>query len=275
MGQRTGPTCTWGRRPSGYRGFDGYPGRRRIIFFGNGRSHELRVYWAPNEPGAIAKAVRQATQDRCDMQHFLGSGRRHWKSWTTSDVDYVDDMEDAASEAVKAGMTVFAASGDNDSSDGGSNPANVDVPSSCPSVVGSGETTKTRTSRRSDDDPGQWNGEEQGAIFGLFPPPMWQSRAPQIGQVPARRMVPAWPPNARTHPGYNIFVHARTAITVEPVCRATLCGPFCCSRAKACAACCTNRWAHSVFSPTSRPAETASIKRDRPDPCTALECRLH
>ena len=47
--------------------------------------------------------------------------------------------------ATAKGMIVFAASGDNDSSDGGSSPANVDVPSSCPHVIGCGGTTKTRT----------------------------------------------------------------------------------------------------------------------------------
>ena len=49
-------------------------------------------------------------------------------------------MEVAATAATTAGMIVFAASGDNDSSDGGPTPANVDVPSSCPHVIGCGGT---------------------------------------------------------------------------------------------------------------------------------------
>ena len=47
-------------------------------------------------------------------------------------------MESAALAATQAGMVVFAASGDNDSSDGGQTPANVDVPSACPHVIGCG-----------------------------------------------------------------------------------------------------------------------------------------
>ena len=52
-------------------------------------------------------------------------------------------METAATAATSAGMIVFAASGDNDSSDGGPTPANVDAPASCPHVIGCGGTTKT------------------------------------------------------------------------------------------------------------------------------------
>ena len=209
-----------------------------------GKAANIRVYWAPNEPGAIAKAVRQATQDGCDTCSISwGADEGIWKSWTTSDVDYVDDMEDAASEAVKAGMTVFAASGDNDFSDGGSNPANVDVPSSCPSVVGCGGTTKTRSSETVwNDDPGQSNGEGTGGGYSdYFPPPMWQSRAPQIGQVPARRMVPDVAANARSqHRLQHLCPRRVQQLRWNQCCRTTLCGPFCCSRAKACAACCTN-----------------------------------
>ena len=39
-------------------------------------------------------------------------------------------------------MTIFAAVGDNDSSDGGPDPANVDLPSSSPFVIGCGGTLK-------------------------------------------------------------------------------------------------------------------------------------
>jgi subtilase family serine protease len=66
-----------------------------------------------------------------------------------------DQMESAAQAATESGMVVFAASGDNDSSDGGQTPANVDIPSSCPHVIGCGGTTKTLTSES------VWNWDEK------------------------------------------------------------------------------------------------------------------
>jgi predicted chitinase/pimeloyl-ACP methyl ester carboxylesterase len=175
-----------------------------------GNAANIRVYWAPNRPGGMAKAVRQATKDGCDVCSISwGADEGIWKTWTTSDIDYVEDMEDAASEAVKAGMIVFGASGDNDSSDGGSSPANVDVPSSCPSVVGCGGTTKTRSTETVwNNDPNNATGEGTGGGYSdYFPPPAWQAGAPQIGQNPPRRMVPDVSANADPNTGYNLFVH--------------------------------------------------------------------
>jgi predicted chitinase len=175
-----------------------------------GKAANIRMYWAPNQPGGIAKAVRQAARDGCDVCSISwGADEGIWKRWTTSDIDYVEDMEDAASEAVKAGMIVFAASGDNDSSDGGGSPANVDIPSSCPSVVGCGGTTKTRSTETVwNNDPGKPSGEGTGGGYSdYFAPPAWQAGAPQIGQNPPRRMVPDVSANADPNTGYNLFIH--------------------------------------------------------------------
>ena len=55
----------------------------------------------------------------------------------------------------KAGMIVFAASGDNDSADGGADATNVDLPSACPHIIGCGGTRKTRDAEVVwNDDPG-------------------------------------------------------------------------------------------------------------------------
>jgi hypothetical protein len=143
------------------------------------------------------------------LRHLQYLDEGIWKTWATSDIDYIEDMEDAASEAVKAGMIVFAASGDNDASDGGSDPANVDVPSSCPSVIGCGGTTKTRSSEIVwNNSPGQSNGEGTGGGYSdYFAPPAWQAKAPQIRQDPPRRMVPDVAANADPNTGYNLVVH--------------------------------------------------------------------
>ena len=91
-------------------------------------------------------------------------------------------MESTAESATAGGMIVFAASGDNDSSDGGSTPANVDCPASCPHVVGCGGTNKTKTSETVwNDNPSETNGEGTGGGYStIFPVQSFQ-----IGVAPA------------------------------------------------------------------------------------------
>jgi hypothetical protein len=102
-----------------------------------GKPAIIRVYWA----GDIASAVRAAIHDGCDVCSISwGSDEAQWGK------EAADYMEQTAAAAVAAGVVVFAASGDNDSSDGGSNPANVDTPASCPHVIACGGTRKTATS---------------------------------------------------------------------------------------------------------------------------------
>jgi kumamolisin len=170
----------------------------------------VRVYWADNQAGAIARAVRRATADGCDVCSISwGSDEACWKDLGDGTTKYIDDMEEAAKEAAAKGLIVFAASGDNDSSDGGPNPANVDVPSSCPSVVGCGGTTKTANSEIVwNDKPHQTTGDGTGGGYSsVFLPPPWQVSAPQLGDHPPQRMVPDVAANANPNTGYNICVH--------------------------------------------------------------------
>ena len=123
----------------------------------------------------------------------------------------------AAATATALGMVVFAASGDNDSSDGGSTPANVDAPSSCPHVVGCGGTYKTSTVETVwNDSPGQTNGEGTGGGYStIFPVQSWQIGAPP---PPANshygkgRMVPDVSADADPNTGYNVVVHGSTTV---------------------------------------------------------------
>jgi kumamolisin len=162
-----------------------------------GKPAEIRVYWARD----IANAVRAATAERCDVCSI---------SWGADEAKWgrraADDMEQAAAEAVAAGMVVFAASGDNDSSDGGPNPANVDLPASAPHVIGCGGTTKTRTSETVwNNDPGNPSGEGTGGGYStLFKPmPEWQAGAPHG----PGRMIPDVAANADPNTGYKIVLH--------------------------------------------------------------------
>jgi kumamolisin len=92
-------------------------------FTATGKPAEIRVYWAND----IAPAVRAAIKDGCDVCSISwGMDEAGWRAHAAH------DMEQAAIEAVNSGMIVFAAAGDNDSSDGGVSAANVDLPAGCP-----------------------------------------------------------------------------------------------------------------------------------------------
>ena len=164
-------------------------------------------------PGGIADAVRQATADGCDVCSISwGADEARWQLWSTVDHHYLLEMEAAAQDATTRGMIVFAASGDNDSSDGGDDPANVDAPSSCPSVVGCGGTTKTRSDEVVwNDSPGQSDGDGTGGGFSrYFNRPAWQAGAPadNDGET-TQRMIPDVAANADPNTGYNLVVHGQ------------------------------------------------------------------
>jgi len=169
-----------------------------------GKPATIRVYWA----GDIAPAVRAATSDGCDVCSISwGSDEAKWEKAAK------DEMEQAAYDAVQAGMIVFAASGDNDSSDGGPNPADVDLPSACTSVLGCGGTRKTANDETVwNNNPGQTNGEGTGGGYSTyFPRPDWQANAP----TPPRgrgRMVPDVAADADPETGYNIYLNGPTSV---------------------------------------------------------------
>jgi kumamolisin len=173
-----------------------------------GQPATIRVYWSQD----IASAVQKATSDGCDVCSI---------SWGADEANWgnagAEQMESAAQTATAGGMIVFGAAGDNDSSDGGQTPANVDVPSSCPHVVGCGGTYKTQTTETVwNDNPGQTNGEGTGGGYStIFP-----VQAFQIGAPPAPagttagtgRMVPDVSGDADPNTGYEVFVHGAQSV---------------------------------------------------------------
>jgi len=169
-------------------------------YVATGQPADIRMYWAQD----IATAVRAATTDGCDVCSISwGADEANWGAAAGNDI------EQAATAATAAGMVVFAASGDNDSSDGGPNAANVDLPASAPHVVGCGGTRKTAGDETVwNDNPGQATGEGSGGGFStLFTPmPGWQLGAPH-GQG---RMVPDVAANADPVTGYQVVVHGQT-----------------------------------------------------------------
>ena len=177
-------------------------------FAATGQPANIRVYWSQD----IASAVTMAANDGCDVCSISwGADEAVWG--TTA----AQQMEQAATTATAAGMVVFAAAGDNDSGDGGSTPANVDVPSSCPHIIGCGGTLKTATSETVwNDNPGQTNGEGTGGGYStIFPVQSFQIGAPPAPagtQFGTGRMVPDVTGNADPNSGYNVYVHGAATV---------------------------------------------------------------
>jgi len=161
-----------------------------------GQAATIRMYWTAD----IASGVKAAAADGCDVCSISwGADEANWGQAAA------DAMEQTAIAATAAGMIVFAAAGDNDSSDGGPNASNVDVPSSCPHVIGCGGTHKTPTSETVwNNDPGNSSGSGTGGGFSKFftPMPAWQSGAPH-GRG---RMVPDVAGNADPDTGYKVII---------------------------------------------------------------------
>lgn len=165
----------------------------------------LRIYWASD----IAPAVQAAAADGCDVCSISwGADEALWGRTAA------EQMEAAAKDATAKGMIVFAASGDNNSGDGGPTPANVDVPSSCPHVVGCGGTTKTRTTETVwNNDPGKTDGEGSGGGYStIFPVQSFQKDAPPPPETGLGRMVPDVAADADPNTGYSIVVHGEQSI---------------------------------------------------------------
>jgi kumamolisin len=173
-----------------------------------GHAATIRIYWAQD----IAPAIARAAEDGCDVCSICwGADEAMWGAQAAGDV------ESAAGAATTKGMAVFAACGDNDSSDGGSTPANVDVPSSCPHVVGCGGTYKTTSTETVwNDSPGQTSGEGTGGGYStIFPMETFQigiPKPPSGSTYGKGRMVPDVAADADPNTGYNITVHGSNTV---------------------------------------------------------------
>jgi kumamolisin len=176
-------------------------------FAATGKAANIRVYWSQS----IETAVQKAAEDGCAVCSISwGADEALWGP------DAVKRMESVAEAATNMGMVVVGATGDNDSSDGGPTPANVDAPASCPHVVACGGTSKTAATETVwNNNPGTTDGHGTGGGYStVFPVQAFQIGAPPAGsnsQPGSGRMVPDVCANADPSTGYTFFVHGATA----------------------------------------------------------------
>jgi len=168
-----------------------------VYFYCTGQVPGIKVFFAPNDDGSFSAVLKAAVDAGCDVLSI---------SWGKDEVAWdravADQVESDAQAAADSGCVVFAASGDNSSSDGAPG-ANVDMPSSCPHIIGCGGTTKTASSEV------VWghgtpNGRGTGGGYSvLFPPQDFQIGAPPSPGEPGR-MVPDVAADADPNTGYLI-----------------------------------------------------------------------
>jgi kumamolisin len=170
-----------------------------------GEAATIRMYWAQD----ITAAIEKASADGCDVCSISwGSDEANWGA------EAGEALEAAAAAATAAGMVIFAASGDNDSSDGGDTPANVDLPASAPHVIGCGGTSKSQGGPEVvwNNNPGNSDGEGTGGGFStMFPVETWMTGAPTPPHG-LGRMVPDVAACADPMTGYNIVLNGSTQV---------------------------------------------------------------
>jgi kumamolisin len=173
-----------------------------------GKAADITIIWASD----IAPGIRAATAAGMDV--FSDSWGDDEALWPLS---ALLDLEQACIEATNAGMVVLAASGDNDSSDGGPTRANVDAPASCPHAIGCGGTTRYRDTVVPpapreivwNDSPGNSFGDGTGGGYStVFPVQPWQAGAPNG----PGRMVPDVAGNADPATGWRIWLSGREEV---------------------------------------------------------------
>lgn len=162
------------------------------------RDAEIRVYFAPNSSQGFYNAILQADIDKCGIISISWGNRE--SLWTNSALSAFNNM------FADCNALIFAASGDNGSSDGGTG-QNVDFPSSSPHVFGCGGTELIANNDTIESEI-VWNNAPDsaagGGISAVFAIPNYQSENISYN-LGGFRGVPDASGNADPETGYKIY----------------------------------------------------------------------
>jgi kumamolisin len=177
-----------------------------VYFYCTGQVPAIKMFFSPNADSSFVAVFQSAVANGCDtLSISWGKDEVAW------DPNLAQQVEAAAQAATQSGCVLFAASGDNSSGDGAPG-ANVDMPSSCPHIIGCGGTMKTPFSEVVWGD-GTPNGNGTGGGYSvLFPPEPWQLNAPPSPGQPGR-LVPDVAADADPNTGYLVVINGQE----EPV----------------------------------------------------------
>ncbi|MBS0204405.1 MAG: S53 family peptidase [Planctomycetes bacterium] len=169
-------------------------------YHATGTMPTIKVFFAPNVFENFVPLIQAAVDNKCDVLSISwGADEDAWQTYAPGEAERV---EATARSATGQGLTIFAASGDGSSSDGETpSTPRVDLPASCPHVIGCGGTSKSPTMEVvwGDGQPG--DGGTGGGFSAIFAKQPFQLHAPK---APAGlgRMVPDLSANADPASGY-------------------------------------------------------------------------
>lgn len=155
-----------------------------------------RLYFGENSDAGALAIWDQMVQDA--GQGLLQVASTSWGGCEPDLGSSVAAESQAIENLVAAGVTVFAASGDDGANDCGDSRVTVDFPASDPLVVAVGGTTTSSSAPGSpyqqcawgpgacqfDLDPNELNGSSGGGVSGVFSKPSWQPGSASGRQVP-------------------------------------------------------------------------------------------
>jgi kumamolisin len=172
-----------------------------VYYYCTGQMPEIKMFFAGNADDSFAAVMKAAVEDGCDVLSISwGADEARWGE------SMADQTEAAAQEASEnGGCVIFAAAGDNSSSDGDPG-ANVDLPSGCPHVIGCGGTAKYQFKEVVWGDGTPDGSGTGGGYSTIFPPQSWQIGAPPSPGQPGR-MVPDVAADADPNTGYLVVVN--------------------------------------------------------------------
>jgi kumamolisin len=173
----------------------------------------LVVYFAPNTDNGFYDAIAAAIHDTTNRPSVISiSWGQAEAGWTAQSMDSYDAL---FADAGAAGITVYAACGDDGANDrvGGSS-YNVDFPASSPHVVGCGGTRLNANDETVWNGLATGNGATGGGVSGHFGLPAYQNNA-SVPRNPAGqpgRGVPDVAGDADPGTGYRVRVNGQDQI---------------------------------------------------------------
>jgi kumamolisin len=226
-----------------------------------GKPAAIRMYWGND----ITSCIKRAFADGCDVCSISwGADESEWGGLALAQLGTM------ARHAAQNGMMIFAAAGDNDSSDGGSGAANVDAPASAQYALACGGTSLPHSGIESvwNNNPGNADGEGTGGGFStFFKASNWMNGAP----VGSGRMVPDFAASADPNYGYEIIVNGQVQVVGGTSAVAPLFAGLFAAFGKKLAFVGPKAWSHHLdFNDITTGDNGTYRAKVGPDPCTGL-----
>lgn len=190
-------------------------------------------------------------------------------SWQLQAPGYAQQVESAAQSATASGLVIFAASGDNSSSDGDTG-TNVDMPASCPHIIGCGGTSKTTSSETVWGDGVSTDWGTGGGYSAIFPVQSFQINAP-APPAGLGRMVPDIAADADPNTGIIIVLQGNEILIGGTSAVAPLYAGLFAALGKKLGFITPTLWKNpSAFSDITSGSNGAYSAATGPDPCSGL-----